>query len=69
MVPRTESSPRRRALSLVSWQCDQHNCAGSGCLHRNHRRDAAYLRHCIDMIDLLGLEPDVSALPLNLNLE
>ena len=69
LVPREERTARRQALSIVSWQCDQHGCGGAWCLHRNHRRDTAYLRHCIDMMDLLGMELDESADALDLRLE
>ncbi len=69
LVPREERTARRQALSIVNWQCDQHGCGGADCMHRNHRRDAAYLRHCIDMTDLLGEEPDESADALDLRLE
>ena len=69
LVPREERDARRVTMSMVARRCDQHGCKGDACLHRNHRRDADYLRDHIEMLDLLGSGWDESALPLDLSPE
>lgn len=44
----------RLAALLVRTRCNQHDCDTTGCTDDNHRRDVAYLNHCLAMLGLSG---------------
>lgn len=50
----------RVAAMCIRRLCNHHQCPGSNCRSRNHRRDIAYLTHMLDILvpDLPGTIPE-----------
>ncbi len=46
-----------RAIQVIRAQCDQHDCQGVTCAHRNHRRDQHFTE---DHLAMLGLTEDAA---------
>jgi len=57
-----ESLTAALAASLVRRWTNQHNCKPSEgpCEHPNHPRDADYLEHVLDVLDLPGTPPNLT---------
>lgn len=51
--PVDDKTARKVTLVVTNICTDQHECAGSGCEHRNHRRDIHYARSCLEMLGLV----------------
>lgn len=64
-VARNEGHTEWLAAAVIRGKCVRHACGGETCEDSNHRRDVAYLEHCLGAVGLLklyeGMTPEARA--------